>query len=68
MPIQIKMNTNLSNSSHSRSIVQNQRLGGDGVGVDVGGSSGISSSNKLFQNSMIGRVHLSKPGCSSCGH
>ena len=66
MPIQIKMNTNLSNSSHSRSIVQNQRLGG--VGVDVGGSSGSSSSNKLFQNSMIGRVHLSKPGCSSCGH
>ena len=65
MPIQIKMNTNLSNSSHSRSTLQNQRLGGDGVGV---GSSGISSSNKLFQNSMIGRVHLSKPGCSSCGH
>ena len=63
MPIQIKMNTNLSNSSHSRSIVQNQRLGGDGV--RVGGS---SSSNNMFQNSMIGRVHLSKPGCSSCGH
>lgn len=59
------MNTNLSNSSHSRSTVQNQRLGGDGVSVGVGGS---SSSNNLFQNSMIGRVHLSKPGCSSCGH
>lgn len=62
------MNTNLSNSSHSRSIVQNQGLGsgvGVGSGVSVGGS---SSSNKLFQNSMIGRVHLSKPGCSSCGH
>ena len=63
MPIQIKMNTNLSNSSHShsRSTVQNQSatssLGGLGV-----------KSNNAFQNSMIGRVHLSKPGCSSCGH
>ncbi len=62
MPIQIKMNMNLSNSSHSRSTVQNQGLDG-GVGVGK-----RSSSNNMFQNSMIGRVHLSKPGCSSCGH
>jgi hypothetical protein len=64
MPIQIKMNTNLSNSSHShshsRSTVQNQGLGSS-VGVSL-------KSNNTFQNSMIGRVHLSKPGCSSCGH
>jgi hypothetical protein len=53
---------NLSNSSHSRSTVQNQGLDG-GVGVGK-----RSSSNNMFQNSMIGRVHLSKPGCSSCGH
>ena len=66
MPIQIKMNTNLSNSSHSRSLstVQNQGLGSS---VSVGGGVSLKSNN-TFQNSMIGRVHLSKPGCSSCGH
>jgi hypothetical protein len=53
---------NLSNTSHSRSTVQNQGLGGGS------GDGGSSRSNNMFQNSMIGRVHLSKPGCSSCGH
>jgi hypothetical protein len=64
MPIQIKMNMNLSNSSHSRSTIQNQSLGSGG---GVGGGVSLKSNN-AFQNSMIGRVHLSKPGCSSCGH
>ena len=64
MPIQIKMNTNLSNNSHSRSTVQIQGAASGLGGVSVG----RSSSNNMFQNSMIGRVHLSKPGCSSCGH
>jgi len=61
MPVQIKMNTNLSNSSRSHSssfMVQSK-----GVPVSLG-----SSSVAQFQNSMIGRVHLSKSGCSSCGH
>ena len=65
MPVQIKMNTNLSNSSHSHSIVQNQKAAS---GLNSGSVGGSSSSNNMFQNSMIGRVHLSKPGCSSCGH
>ena len=64
------MNTNLSNSSRSSSTVQNQSLVGSGVGSGVGGGvgGGNYSSNNMFQKSMIGRVHLSKPGCSSCGH
>lgn len=65
MPIQIKMNTNLSNSYRSPSTVQNQK---GASGLNSGSGGGSSSSNNTFQNSMIGRVHLSKPGCSSCGH
>ena len=59
MPIQIKMNTNLSNRSLSRRSASS---------VVPPSSSLGSSSIGQFQNSMIGRVHLSKPGCSSCGH
>lgn len=58
MPVQIKMDTNLSNRSRSFSrsfsSVPSPSLG--------------SSSIDRFQNSMIDRVHLSKPGCGSCGH
>lgn len=57
MPIQIKMNTNLSNSSRSAPSLPS-----------APSHSLASSSVAQFQNSMIGRVHLSKAGCSSCGH
>ena len=63
MPVQIKMNTNLSNRSLSRSASSLV------VPSVVPPSSSLGSSSiGQFQNSMIGRVHLSKPGCSSCGH
>lgn len=62
MPVQIKMNTNLSNRSLSRSAPS------VASSVVSPSSSLGSSSVGRFQNSMIGRVHLSKPGCSSCGH
>ena len=58
MPIQIKMNTNLSNRvrTASQPTLNSKSL------------SSLGSSVGRFQNSMIGVVHFSKPGCSSCGH
>ena len=64
MPIQIKMNMNLSNRSLSRSdpsVVLS-------VPTHSLASSSSSSSSRQFQYSMIDRIHLSKSGCSSCGH
>lgn len=63
MPVQIKMNVNLSNRSLSRSAPSVPTSP-----ILVPSSSLGSSSGGQFQNSMIGRVHLSKSGCSSCGH
>ena len=61
MPIQIKMNTNLSNRSLSRSASSVPSVVSPSLSL---GSSSVGQ----FQNSMIGRVHSSKPGCGSCGH
>ena len=57
MPVQIKMDINLSTRYFNRSTpssVVPSALGSSSVG--------------RFKSSMIDRVHLSKQGCSSCGH
>ena len=61
MPVQIRMNTNLSNSSTPPTTSSNKSK-------SLGSLNIRGRSNDLFQNSMIERIHLSKPGCSSCGH
>ena len=58
MPVQIKMNMNLSNRSRS-SVAPVPPAPPSSLG---------SSSGGRFQNSMIDRVHFSKQGCGSCGH
>ena len=63
MPIQIKMNTNLSNRSYSTFAPTSQNKS-----VSLASSSSSKTSKARFQKPMIDRVHLSKPGCSSCGH
>ena len=69
MPVQIRMNMNLSNRSLSpSSVVPSSSLVPSASVVPSSSSSVGSSSVGRFQNSMINRVHLSKQGCSSCGH
>ena len=62
MPFKIKMDTNLSNSYKNFQYNNISSKNNSNIALGTG------TTNTNLSTSMIGRIHYSKPGCSSCGH